>query len=128
MSYDPSQAQGTRAIQIDINGATVLSDDVTSHTITSLTARNKYFIESKYYVPVNSTVSGLILYYTWTGFTWAGATIRCNAVSGTGTMTDDSFIGTNIPGVNIVMSATSTGSATITTATRKMITQLWRII
>jgi hypothetical protein len=26
------------------------------------------------------------------------------------------------------MSATSTGSATITTATRKMITQLWRII
>jgi hypothetical protein len=127
MSYDPSQAQGTKAIQIDVNGATILSDDVTAHTITSLTARNKYFLESKVYIPVNNSVSGLIVWYNWNGFAWGGGTVRCNFVSGTQTGTDDVWIGVNTPGSSISMTSTAVGTATIITGDRKMFTQMWRI-
>lgn len=130
MSYDPSQAQGTRAVQVDINGTTVLSDDVISHSITSFNARSKYFIESQYYVPVNGSVSGLILWYNWGStatFQPFGGTVRANLVSGTTTGTDNNWICSNTPGTAISMVGSSTGSASIVTTSRKMFTYLWRI-
>lgn len=126
MSYDPSQAQGARAVQIDINGGVTLSDDITVSTSTSFASRNKYFIESKLMATV-SAGSGLILFYNWAGFQWAGATVRGNAVTGTNTMTDDLWIGSNTPGSTISMQSSTTGSATFSVANSSFITAYWRI-
>lgn len=127
MSYDPSQAQGTRAVQIDINGASTLSSDISAHALGSFTSRCKYFVESKYFVTVNNSASGLVLYYNWVGFDWAGGTIRGNTTTTTNTITDDVFIGSNTPLTSISMQSTSSGSASIVSASSKMFTQMWRI-
>lgn len=126
MSYDPSQAQGTRAIQIDINGAETLSDDITVSTSTSFASRNKYFIESRLMATVTGG-SGLILYYNWNGFQWAGATIRGNTVSGTSTMTDDLWVGTNSPGTTLSMQSASQGTGNFSIASSQFISAYWRI-
>ena len=126
MSYDPSQAQGTRAIQIDINGAETLSDDITVSTSTSFASRNKYFIESRLMATVSSS-AGLLLYYNWTGFEWAGATIRGNTISGSSTMTDDLWIGTNSPRTTLSMQSASQGTATFFIASSQFISAYWRI-
>lgn len=127
MSYDPSQAQGTRAVQIDLNGTTTLSNDISAHTNSGFTSRNKYFVESKYFVTVNGSVAGLIRWYNWTGYSWAGGTLRCNAVSRTSTMTDDSWLGANVQGTPLAMQVTSAGTETVSSANSQMITQMWRI-
>lgn len=127
MSYDPSQAQGTKAVQIDINGATTLSDDFTVHALGSFTSRCKYLVESKYFVTINNAASGLILYYNWTGFQWAGGTIRCNTNTSTSSVTDDNFVGSNSPGVSLSQQSTSLGTATVVSASSKMFNQFWRI-
>lgn len=127
MSYDPSQAAGAKAIQIDVNGTTVLSDDVTAHTATSITARCKYYIESKYYLVLGGSGSGLITYYNWTGFQWAGGTIRGNNVSGVNTITDDVFVGSNVQNTSLSMQSSSSGSGAVS-ASSSMDKFLWRIL
>lgn len=127
MSYDPSQAQGTKAVQIDINGATTLSDDFTAHASTSFTSRCKYLVESKYFVTVNSSASGLVLYYNWTGFQWAGGTMRCNTATSMSSVTDDNFVGSNSPGVSLSQQSASLGTAVVVSASSKMFSQFWRI-
>lgn len=127
MSYDPSQAQGARAIQIDINGGETLSDDITVSTSTSFASRNKYFIESRLMATVDNAVSGLILYYNWFGFQWAGATIRGNAATGTYTMTDNLWVGSNTPGTTISGQSSGSGTAGFLTASSSFISAYWRI-
>lgn len=127
MSYDPSQSQGAMAIQIDVNGSTVLSDDVTAHTATSITSRCKYFIETKYYAVLAASDRSLVVYYNFVGFQWAGGTIRCSSISGTNSMTDDVFVGSNTQGVALSMQSTSSGSGSITTGS-SMDKILWRIL
>lgn len=126
MSYDPSQAQGARAVQIDVNGAVTLSDDITVSTSTSFASRNKYFIESRLMATVTGG-SGLLLYYNWNGFQWAGATIRGNTVSGTSTMTDDLWVGTNTPGTTLTTQSSTTGSGSFSVASSQFISAYWRI-
>lgn len=128
MSYDPSQAAGARAIQIDIKGTSILSSDITAHTATSITARCKYYIESKYYVVVTSSVAGLILYYNWSNFQWAGATIRSNTITSSNTMTDDVFVGSNTPGTSLSMQTASVGTASVDATSSAINTFLWRIL
>lgn len=127
MSYDPSQAQGTKAVQIDINGATTLSDDFTDHAPSSFTSRCKYLVESKYFITVNSFSEGLIKYYNWFGFQWAGATIRGNTITSMSSMTDDNFVGSNSPGVSLSQEAVSLGTASVVSDSSKMFNQFWRI-
>lgn len=127
MSYDPSQAQGTRAVQIDINGATTLSDDFSAHALASFTSRCKYLVESKYFVTINNASSGLILYYNWTGFQWAGGTMRCNTNTSMSSVTDDNFVGSNSPGVSLSQQSASLGTASVISASSKMFNQFWRI-
>lgn len=126
MSYDPSQAQGARAVQIDINGGVTLSDDITVSTSTSFASRNKYFIESRLMAYV-SAGSGLILYYNWTGFQWAGATIRGNSSTSMSTITDDLWIGANTPGTTISAQSSTTGANVLSVANSSFITAYWRI-
>lgn len=126
MSYDPSQAQGARAVQIDINGGVTLSDDITVSTSTSFASRNKYFIESRLMATVTGG-SGLILYYNWAGFQWAGATIRGNSVTGTLTMTDDLWVASNTPGTTISAQSSTTGSGFFSVASSSFISAYWRI-
>ncbi len=126
MSYDPSQAQGARAVQIDINGGVTLSDDITVSTSTSFASRNKYFIESRL-MATTSAGSGLIIYYNWAGFQWAGATIRGNSLSSVNTMTDNLWIGANTPRTTISAQSSTTGSAALSVANSSFITAYWRI-
>lgn len=126
MSYNPSQAIGSKSVQIDINGASSVTSDITSHSITSFTARNKFFVESKYYIPVNSSVSGLLNWYNWIGFEPFGGLVKGNLVSGTITSLDDAFIGSNTQNTALSMQATSQGGAVVQ-AGRKMFTYMWRV-
>ena len=126
MSYDPSQAAGAKAIQIDVNGSTVLSDDVTAHTSSSITARCKYYIESKYFITITGT-GGRIQYQNWAGFVWAGGTIRCSSATSGSSMTDDIFVGSNTPGTSLSMQSSSVGAGNIVAGSSSMMTMLWRI-
>lgn len=125
MSYDPSQAQGARAVQIDVDGATVLSDDVTAHSKTTFDSRNKYFIETMYYSALSASGTSLIFYKNWTGFAWAGGSIRGNLASSTTSVTDEAFIASNTPRTSLSMQSSSTGSGSI--SSEKFFTSLWRI-
>ena len=127
MSYDPSQAQGTRAVQIDINGATTLSDDFSAHALGSFTSRCKYLVESKYFITANNSTEGLIMYYNWFGFQWAGATIRGNTITSMSSMTDDNFVGSNSPGVCLSQQSSKFGTGLVVSASSKMFNQFWRI-
>lgn len=94
MSYDPSQAIGTRAIQIDLNSATVLSDDITQHTETSIRASSIYFIDVRhYFVTYQSMISyrnfNTPLCYPFGG-QWKGRQISSGS-----TACDESYCGVN---------------------------------
>lgn len=94
MSHDPSQAIGTRGIQIDLNSATVLSDDITQHTETSITAGSIYFIDVRHYLV---TTQSLISYRNFNtplcypfGGQWKGREISAGS-----TACDESYCGVN---------------------------------
>lgn len=94
MSHDPSQAIGTRGIQIDLNSATVLSDDITQHTETSITARGIYFIDVRhYFLTIQSVISyrnfNTPLNYPFGG-QWKGRQISSGS-----TACDESYCGVN---------------------------------
>lgn len=125
MSYDPSRENGCKAIQLDQNAAAILSQDFTEKTTETVTSSGKYFIESRKYVRVNSLAVGLVLYKNWTGFDWAGATIRCNLVSSTKTITDECYIGANTPNAQLTISSNQTGAADIVSQTH--INAFWRL-
>jgi hypothetical protein len=125
MSYHPSRENGCKAIQLDQNATAILSQDFTEKTTETLTSSGKYFIESRKYAVVNTSSSGLVLYRNWAGFDWAGATIRCNLVSTTSTITDECYIGANTPNAQLTTSSNEIGAANIVSQTH--INAFWRL-
>ena len=93
MSYDPSQVLGTRAIQIDLDASSVLSDDITTHTATAILATQIYFIDARQYYQVNSSSAGRLSYLSFNGFAFLGGTFRMNTITSVTTMTDESYCG-----------------------------------
>ena len=65
MSYDPSQVLGTRAIQIDLDASSVLSDDITTHTATAILATPVYLSSS-----VISIWAPILSEFQWVCFSW----------------------------------------------------------
>lgn len=125
MSHDPSKNLGLRAIQIDINGASVVSDDIAVHTKTTFNAKNIYLIEHRYLLTSSSSIAGFLLYSRFTGFSFMGGLTRANTVSGVNTALDNLFCGVNSRNTDLTISETSTGSGTITGTTFK---SYWRIL
>lgn len=125
MSHDPSTNIGVKAIQIDINGASVVSDDISIHSKTSFSARSIYFIDHRYFLNTNSSVAGMILFTRLTGFSFMGGMTRANTVTGVNTITDNVFCGVNQRNITLSNIETSLGSGTITGTTFR---SYWRIL
>ena len=126
MSYDPSQNQGSRAIQIDIDGASVVSSDIVTHTRTSFrSTRMVYFIDHKYFLTTDTNLSGRILYSAFEGFLSMGSVYRSNLVTGLNTITDNCCHGVNARNVTLLNSESSSGSGNLTYTTFKA---YWRIL
>jgi hypothetical protein len=124
MSYDPSQAQGTRAVQIDINSLSILSDDIITHTDSSILSRNKYFIECKVYLTTASGVSGYLAWENWSGFAFMGGMTRSNDAAGAGTAVDDYYAGANTPNTTLSRTLQTSGASFLT---RTSFRPFWRI-
>ena len=113
MSHDPSQASGTRAIQIDLDNASVLSDDITTHSATTILSRKSYYIESmRRYIMVNNT-GGYLASESFNGYTFAASSIRANAISSFTTVSDDCSIGCALSNVSQSISTSISGTTTI---------------
>ncbi len=67
MSHDPSANRGVRAIQVDINGLSPVSDDITTHTKTTFSASSVYFIDHRYFITTSSSGSGRIVNTNFSG-------------------------------------------------------------
>ena len=67
----------------------------------------------------------LIFYKNWTGFSWAGGSIRGNIAATTTSVTDEAFIGSNTPRSSLAMQTTTSGGGSL--ASDKVFTSLWRI-
>lgn len=125
MSYDPSQVLSTRAIQIDLDASSVLSDDITTHTGTAILATQIYFIDTRQYFQVSSAGAGLITYSNFNGFTFLGGTFRGNTISSVTTMTDESYCGANARSVSLGVTTSGVGTNPITL--NKSWRAFWRI-
>ena len=125
MTHDPSANQTIRAIQIDIDGASVVSDDITVHTKTDFQSKNVYFIDQRYFVTSSSSTIGKIIYARMTGFSFMGGVTRCNTISGLATVTDNRFCGVNSRGITLTNIETASGSAVIT---MQSIKSFWRVL
>lgn len=125
MTHDPSANQTIKAIQIDIDGASAVSDDITVHTKTDFQSKNIYFIDQRYFVTSSSSTSGMILYARMTGFSFMGGVTRCNAITGLATITDNRFCGVNSRGVTLTNIETASGADPITTQSIK---SFWRVL
>lgn len=124
MSYDPSQVGGVKAIQIDLNASSVLSDDITTHTEAVILSRNTYFIDSKIKLLTSSSGTGYLLWESWGRFSFMGGIYRANAVSSINTGVDDSSATSNLPNTSLSLSQASAGGGTIT---RRSFRAFWRI-
>ena len=125
MSYDPSQVLGTRAIQIDLDASSILSDDITTHTATAILATQVYFIDARQYYQVTGTTSGRLSYLNFNGFAFLGGTFRMNTITSVTTMTDESYCGANTRGVSLGVTSVGTGTNPITL--NKSWRAFWRI-
>ena len=126
MSYNPSQVVKSKAIMILNADATSAPPDVTALNFTTFKSRFRYYIETKAFFNVSSTVSGFVYYHYWSGFQPLGSVVRGNLVSQTSSGLDDVCIGSNTPNVLLTRSATSAGSASM--GTRQFIYEMWRIL
>jgi hypothetical protein len=123
MSYDPSQAIGTRGIQIDINSSTILSDDITQHTETSINAKNIYFIDVRHYFITSASV---ISYRNFNGFLPFGGQFKGRNNSSGSTACDESYCGVNSRNTALTVFVNTSGSpASITT--NNSFKSFWRI-
>jgi hypothetical protein len=124
MSHDPSANRGVRAIQVDINGLSVVSDDIATHTKTTFRASSIYFIDHRYFITTSSSGSGRIINTNFAGFDFMGGVTRANAVTGLNTITDNLFCGVNARNQNLENVETTQGSGTLTSTTFR---SYWRI-
>lgn len=113
MSHDPSQASGTKAIQIDLDNLSVLSDDITTHSATAILSRKSYYIESmRRYIMVNNT-GGYLASESFNGYTFAASSIRANAVASFSTVSDDCSIGCALSNASQSITTSTSGSTGI---------------
>jgi len=125
MSHDPSANAGIRSIQVDIDGASIVSDDIATHTKTTFNASSVYFIDHRYFYTTSSSSAGKIVYTSLSGFGFMGGITRSNAVTGLSTITDSLFCGVNTRNQNLTNVETSQGSGTLTSTTFR---SYWRIL
>lgn len=125
MSHDPSTNISVRAIQIDINGTSTVSNDITIHSKTSFNASSIYFIDHRYFLNTSSSSSGMIVYTRLTGFSFMGGITRSNTVTGVNTITDNIFCGVNQRNITLSNIEVTLGSGTITGTTFR---SYWRIL
>lgn len=124
MSHDPSTNVGVRAIQIDIDGASVVSDDISIHSKTDFRATGIYFIDHRYFITTSTSTGGMVIYTRLSGFSFMGGITRSNAVSGVNTITDNIFCGVNERNVTLSNVETTSGADPITGVTFR---SYWRI-
>lgn len=110
MSHDPSQEFGTRAIQIDLNSATVLSDDITQHTETSITASSIYFIDVRHYFLTTHSVISYRNFNTPLNYPFGGQWKGLDINSGS-TACDESYCGVNQPNTALTVLINTEGYA-----------------
>jgi hypothetical protein len=126
MSHFPSENIGVKSMQIDVDGASPVSDDITIHTQTTFKASAIYFIDHRNFVALNSTTFGKLLYSQMSGFSFMGGLTRGSTVSGVNTANDNLFCGVNARDVNLTVSETLEGAATINV--RDTFRSYWRIL
>lgn len=127
MSYKPTDnATGQNAMIVDINSASTVGADITTHTdSTFLSTRHIYFIDVRHNIAVNSSSAGLNIWRHWSTATKLGGTFRCNGQSGVTMMTDESYCGANV--VNSNMTRTSSASGTAVVTSDISFKAIWRI-
>jgi hypothetical protein len=126
MSHDPSQAFGTRSVQIDINSASVLSDDITQHTETSITAKSVYFIDVRHMYSTNLSGTGCIAYRNFNNFLPFGGQFKVNNVSSGSTSCDESYCGVNTRNTALTVFVNNINGGNITA--NNSFKSLWRIL
>ena len=125
MSHDPSTNIGVKAIQIDIDGASTVSNDISIHSKTNFSSSSIYFIDHRYFLNTSSSVSGMIVYTRLTGFSFMGGITRSNTVTGVNTITDNIFCGVNQRNITLDNIEVALGSGAITSTTFR---SYWRIL
>jgi hypothetical protein len=125
MSHDPSQANGVKAIQIDLNFTSVLSDDIITHSLSTILTRNSFFIESMRSYTVDQSVAGLLVSESFSTALFGASSIRCNAVSSFTAVSDDCAIATSISNQSVSASLASSGTASPTSV--NAFRSYWRI-
>lgn len=124
MSHIPSENQPVKAVQIDIDGASAVSADISIHSKTDFRATSIYFIDHRYFITTPTSTGGMIIYTRLTGFSFMGGITRSNAVSGVNTITDNVFCGVNQRDVTLSNVETASGADAITSTTLR---SYWRI-
>ena len=76
MSYNPNETISTRAIQIDVNGSSELSADITLHTNATIIAKSIYFIDVREYIAMGSATAGAIYYISFIDFSAFGGQFK----------------------------------------------------
>jgi len=127
MSYLPSDnGPSVNAMIVDINSATSVSSDITSHTdSTFFSTRYSYFIDVRHNITVDTAVAGLNFWRHWSTGTKFGGTFRCNGQSATTIMTDESYCGANA--INSSMTRTSSPIGTAAVTVDQSFKGIWRI-
>jgi hypothetical protein len=127
MSYLPSDnGASVNAMLVDINSATSVSSDITSHTDSSfLSTRYTYFVDVRHDLTVNESSAGLNFWRHWSTGTKFGGTFRCNGQSSLTMMTDESYCGANVINSSMTRTSSSVGTAVITSD--KSFKAIWRI-
>ena len=126
MSHFPSENVGVKSMQIDVDGASTVSDDIVTHTKTTFNAKAIYFIDHRYFLTSSSSTSSRAYFSQMTGFSFMGGITRANAITGVNTAADSVFCGVNARDVDLVVSESSSGSAPITVETT--FKSYWRIL
>ncbi len=126
MSYNPSEAISTRAIQIDVNGSSALSADITLHTNANIIAKSIYFIDVREYITIGSAYAGAIYYINFIGFATFGGQFKANRISSGSTACDESYCGVTSRDIALTAYVQELGSTGI--APRTTFRSFWRVL
>lgn len=126
MSYNPSEAISTRAIQIDVNGSSELSADIAVHTSAYILARSIYFIDVREYITMGSASAGAIYYINFSGFATFGGQFKGNRISSGSTACDESYCGVTSRDIALTAYVQAIGYTFL--APRTTFRSFWRIL
>jgi len=126
MSYNPTETISTRAIQIDVNGTSALSADITLHTNANIIAKSIYFIDVREYITMGSASAGAIYYINFTDFATFGGQFKGNRISSGSTACDESYCGVTSRDIALTAYVQSLGYTFL--APRTTFRSFWRIL